>query len=109
MKTAQTAEMLGLKIFCMPSPDKEISGGYTGDLLSWVMGRVNEADAIITIMSNINIEAVASLADVAGVNLAESVALDEGVLETAKSKGINILGSDKPAFEIALKLGKILK
>ncbi len=109
MKIAQAAEKLGLNILCMPSPSKEITGGYIGDLLSWVMGRVNDGDAWITIMSNINIVAVASLADVACIILAESVTLDENVLQTAQNKGINILSSEKPAFEIALMLGDILK
>jgi hypothetical protein len=43
--------------------EKEITGGYTGDLLSWVMGRASCGNAWITIMSNINIIAVASLLD----------------------------------------------
>ena len=109
MKTAQAAERLGLKILCMPCPDKEITGGYAGDLLSWVMGRANEGDAWITIMSNVNVVAVASLADVACVILAESVELDEDIIRTAQDKGINILSSDAPAFKVALMLGEALK
>lgn len=40
--------------------DKEITGCYIGDLLSWVMGRANSGDMWITVMSNINIVAVAT-------------------------------------------------
>ncbi len=101
--------MLGLKALCMPCPDKEIKGGYTGDLLSWVMGRVCEGDAWITIMSNINIVAVASLSDIACIILAENVTLDDNVLDTAKSKSINILSSEKSSYEIAQMLGALLK
>ena len=31
--------------------DKEITGCYIGDLLSWVMGRANSGDMWITVMS----------------------------------------------------------
>ncbi len=109
MKASQTAEALGATILCMPSPDKEVTGGYIGDLLSWVMGRVNEGDAWITIMSNINIVAVASLADIACVILAESVTLDESTLKTAENKGINIFSSHMPAYELAIALSQLLK
>ena len=109
MKTRETAEKLGLNILCMPSPDKEVTGGYTGDLLSWVMGRASEGDAWITIMTNVNIVAVASLADVACVILAESQTLEEDVLSTAQAKGINVLSSDRSAYDIALALGELLK
>ena len=53
--------------------DREIGGVYIGDLLSWVMGRASADDAWITIMSNINVVAVASLADAACVLFAEGV------------------------------------
>ena len=39
----------------MPEGEREISGVYIGDLLSWVMGRAKADNAWITIMSNINI------------------------------------------------------
>ncbi len=93
---------------CVPDGDKEVSGAYIGDLLSWVMGRANEDNAWITIMNNINVIAVASLSDVACVILAEGVTLDETLKETAIQKGINFLSSSLPAFETAqLLFGKV--
>ena len=56
-------------------------------------------------MSNVNIAAVASLTDVAVIILAEGVILDESVVAVASQKGINIVSSDVPAFETAMKLG----
>ena len=52
---------------CLPDADREVSGAYVGDLLSWVMGRAQADNAWITIMSNVNVIAVASLSDVACV------------------------------------------
>ena len=71
------------KALTMPDGEREITGVYIGDLLSWVMGRAKADCAWITIMSNINIVAVASLADTACIILAESVELPEDVVSTA--------------------------
>ena len=92
----------------MPDPEREINGAYIGDLLSWVMGRAQADNAWITIMSNINVIAVASLSDVACVILAEGVKLDDSVRNTAEMKGINVLTSPLPAYDTALTIsGKI--
>ena len=92
----------------LPEPEREITGVYIGDLLSWVMGRAKADDAWITIMSNINIVAVASLADVACIILAEGVTLEKSVEETANAKGVNVLSFDKPAYEAAVLLGSVI-
>ncbi len=101
----ELAAKQGFNSVAMPDGDREINGIYIGDLLSWVMGRAKADDAWITIMSNINIVAVASLADVACIILAEGVKLDTAVVETARSKGVNIIASQLPAYETAVALG----
>ena len=97
-------EACGFTAAALPQPDREVSGVYIGDLLSWVMGRAGADEAWITIMSNRNIVAVATLADTACILLAEGVSPDEGVAELAAEKGVNILQSDLPAYHIALRL-----
>ena len=109
MKVCELADKLGLEALSLPCPDKEIEGAYAGDLLSWVMGRAGADEAWITIMSNINIVAVASLADVACIILAEGVVPDENVCSTALQKGINIYTSDKTAYQLAASLAECLQ
>ncbi len=92
----------------LPEGDREVTGVYIGDLLSWVMGRATSGDAWITIMSNRNIAAVATLADTACVILAEGVVPDEGVTELAEQKGINLLLSSVSAYDTALRLRDVL-
>ena len=104
MTVKELAAKYSFEILSMPEPDKEIEGGYIGDLLSWVMGRAEADNAWITIMSNVNVLAVASLADVSCVILAEGVTLDAEVLATAAEKSVNIISSELSAFEIASKL-----
>lgn len=88
----------------LSSDDREIKGVYIGDLLSWVMGRAQSDDAWITIMSNLNILAVASLADTACIILAEGVSLEKEVLNAAREKEINILSTSMTAYETAVYL-----
>ena len=105
MTVNELSAMAGIRAVTLPDGEREINGVYIGDLLSWVMGRAKADNAWITIMSNINIVAVASLADVACIILAEGVELDSAVKETANAKGVNILTADMPAYETAMLLG----
>ena len=58
MKISQLVTCLDLEVLTMPEPDVQITGGYVGDLLSWVMGRAEAGHVWVTIMTNINILAV---------------------------------------------------
>ena len=101
MTVNELREKYTLTPVSLPDGNREIAGGYCGDLLSWVMGRAGQDNVWITIMSNMNIVAVASLSDVSAVILAEGVTLEQSVIDTAAAKGVNILSSEKGAFEIA--------
>lgn len=108
MNVVELASLCGFETLCMPDGDRQVSGAYIGDLLSWVMGKARADNAWITIMSNVNVIAVASLADVACVILAEGVTLDDELIKTATAKGVNILKSELPAYETAAELiGKV--
>ena len=109
LKVCDIAEKLSLRPLSLADSSREVTGVYIGDLLSWVMGRAKSGDAWITIMSNINIVAVASLADVACIILAEGVVPDENVCATALQKGINIYTSDKTAYQLAAALAECLQ
>ena len=95
-------------VLTMTEPEREINGVYIGDLLSWVMGKAQYDNVWITIMSNINVIAVASLSDVSCVLLAEDVTLDNEVLSTAKQKGINILSTPMSAYDAAIELSGMI-
>jgi hypothetical protein len=109
MQINTLAEQLGWKLLTeCDGADRTAEGCYCGDLLSWVMGRANSGDAWITIMSNINILAVATLSDVACIILAEGVTLDEDVKNAAQQKGINVIATQMSAYNAALVLSKNL-
>lgn len=108
MKVSELICKIDATEITLPEGDREISGCYIGDLLSWVMGRAETDNVWITIMSNINTVAVASLSDVSLVLLAEGVTLDGDVKAAAEAKGINVASSSLPAYEIAVKLSQLL-
>lgn len=108
MTVKELAEILELKALCTDDTSREINGAYTGDLLSWVMGRAKSDNVWITIMSNINVVAVASLCDVSMVILSEGSLLDNDALEKAKLQGINIFSSELTSFELCCEIGKII-
>ena len=93
----------------LPDGEREITGVYIGDLLSWVMGRCREGDCWITIMSNMNIVAVAALSGVSAVILSEGVKPDAGVAVRALAQGINLLGSEKATFALCAELSALLQ
>lgn len=101
MTVESLAKTCGFEVVCMPSPEREAVGAYIGDLLSWVMGKADSDNVWITIMSNINVIAVATLADVSCIVLAEGVTLDPEILATAEAKGVNVLSSSLSAYGIA--------
>lgn len=108
MTVTELCEKCGFEAVCMPEPDREVTGGYCGDLLSWVMGRAKSGQAWVTIMSNLNIAAVATLCDTACIVLSENVLPDAGVAESAEMRGINILKTPLPTFEAAVLISENL-
>lgn len=109
MTVTELAAKCGFKEIALPDPKRKVDGVYIGDLLSWVMGRANADCAWITIMSNVNVIAVASLSDAACVILSEGVTPDEEIIKLANAKGINLLSSQHPTYETAVLLSEILK
>ena len=107
MTVGELLKTTELKALSLPCPNREIHGVYVGDLLSWVMGRAKADNAWITIMSNINTLAVATLTDTACVILAENVALEPEILKAAGEKEINILSTPLTAYQTAVMLSRI--
>ena len=108
MTVSQLIERMELTVFHAPEPEREVTGGYVGDLLSWVMGRAEPGQAWLTIMSNQNVAAVAALADVACVILTEGVQPDADLLKKAQAQGIDLLGTGASSFEAAAALSRTL-
>lgn len=93
----------------VPDDTREITGGYCGDLLSWVMGRAESGDCWFTIMSNKNVVAVAQLTDVACVVFTEDVMPDSEMIAAAEAHDINLVACSDTTYGAAVKLTELLK
>lgn len=107
MTAGQLSETLGLTVFNI-GEDREVKTGYCGDLLSQVMGRAPAGSAWITVMTNVNVAAVAILCDTACVILAQRMTPDENLLARAKRENLTLLGTADDVYTAAVRLGQVL-
>lgn len=108
MNVETLVKELNLTVYTMAEPERPVSVGYAGDLLSWVMGYAPENCAWLTIMSNQNVAAVALMVDISCVILTEGVKPDDALLKRATERGVNLLGCAASTFEMANQLGALL-
>lgn len=108
MKVNQLAEKLQLKILTQGDMDCEVTGCYSGDLLSWVMSKAQSGDVWLTVMGNINAVAVAVLTDCACIVLTENAPLDEQARQKAELQGVTFLSSSKNAYELSCEISKLI-
>lgn len=101
-------EKLGAYALSLPDGEKIVRGCYAGDLLSRVMSKAHRGNVWVTIMSNINVPAVATISDLSCVIIAENHCPDEEVIAVARARGINILLMKESTYEICVKLSQLL-
>ncbi len=80
--------------------NREVSCGYTCDLLSWVMAHGRAGMAWVTVQTHMNVIAVASLMEMSAVLIPEGIQMEEASLEKANEEGICVLQSRKTAYEL---------
>ena len=104
------AKKLNLKVRSAPDRLKNnVTGGYTGDLLSDVIANSREGYIWITRQVHQNIVAVASLKEHAGIILINSCEPSRETLEKASQEKIPIMVSSLPAFELIGKIYNLLR
>lgn len=108
MNVMELKDNLSLMIYAgKDGVSNEIGGCYIGDLLSLAMAKVGQGNVWVTIQTNVNIVAVASLAEAACIVIADGFVPDENTIEKANEMGIPILTSDRPIYEIAKDLAEL--
>ena len=88
--------------------DREISQIFNCDLLSIAMSKAPTDCAWVTVMGNINTLAVATLADVSCIILAEGVVFDQAAEAKLTATDITVLATDMPVFEASLKVYEMI-
>lgn len=85
---------------------REVTGGYAGDLLSFVMGRAPENSAWYTVMTNVNVAAVAVLTDVAVVVLCEGCQPDPVLAVRAEEQAVNVICTEADIYSAIAKVAQ---
>ena len=88
--------------------NKTVTDVYCCDLLSFAMSKAPEESAWITVIGNVNVIAVASLADVACIVMADGSAPDAAAIDKANEHSIAILKTKESAFHIGKKIFDML-
>ena len=108
MKIKNIIKTLNLKVISGKEfLENEITGGYTGDLLSDVLANSKKGNLWITLQIHQNIIAVASSKELSGIIIVNGRRPEEETLEKAKEEKIPILISDLFTFEITGRLYEI--
>ena len=105
MKVIDIVKELDLTVYGGESGlDKEVTGGYSSDLLSDVMGNAEEGQVWITLQIHKNIMAVALLKEIAAIILVKGLIPEDDVKEISNQKEIPVLGTSLDAFTLAGKI-----
>ena len=96
-------EKLNLKIVS-GDLNKEVSGGYSSDLLSDVIANAEKDNIWVTLQIHVNIVAVANLKEIAGIILVNGRQPEDATLIKAQQENIPIMLTDLSTFEIVGKL-----
>lgn len=105
MKVRDIADRFDLKTVAGEKGlDREIQGGYCGDLLSDVMANTGDGALWLTIQSHKNVVGVAVLRELAAIVLVNGREPDDDTKAKADEEGIPILTTRRSAFETVGRL-----
>ncbi|HLO90863.1 MAG: serine kinase [Chloroflexota bacterium] len=105
MKVKELAEQLKLKVVSGEAGlDNEITGGYTSDLLSDVIGNADQGNIWITLQTHKNVMAIASLKDLSAVLIVNDHQPEPDMIAQSNEEHIPVLITPEPAFIINGKI-----
>ena len=105
MTLKELIEKTGWEVLTKAEDDAlPVTGGFVGDLLSWVMGHGESGQAWITVQGHVNVIAVAVLKEFSCIILANEAEAEDAMLMRAKDEGIAVLRCQENACEAARRL-----
>ncbi|MDL2289292.1 hypothetical protein LJB83_00830 [Clostridia bacterium OttesenSCG-928-F22] len=99
MNAQKIAELLQAKPLTELHAEVEVSAGYAGDLLSWVMAKCPPGAAWITVQTHLNVIAVAVMLDLALLIIPDSIEMEQASIDKANEEGITVLSTPMSVFE----------
>ena len=109
MKLSEIVDKLALTVLTGETDlDRDVTGVYSGDLISDVMSNSREGQLWVTLQAHPNVVAVASLRELSGVVIVNQRTPTEETIAKAEQEGLSIMGTDLPAYEICGRLYNLL-
>lgn len=87
--------------------EKEISGVFCGDLLSWVMGNCEPGQAWITVQTHLNIVAVAALKEISCLIIVQGAEVPQATLDKVLEENIALFQVPKSAYDVCCECFKL--
>ena len=109
MTLDEIAKRLGLALLTDPKDLTQVEPhtGYTSDMLSCVMSGAPREGLWVTLQAHINIIAVAALLDLSAIIITENALPDPATIAKANEKGIVLLSTTMPSFEVVGRLWEL--
>ena len=108
MKIKDIVKPLGLKVISGEKfLEREVTGGYAGDLLSDVLANSKKGNIWVTLQIHQNIIAVASSKELSGIIIVNRRKPEEETLKKAKEEKIPVMISSLLTYEVAGRLYEI--
>ena len=105
MKLREVCEKLDLKVLageqCL---DRDITGVYVCDLLSWVMSHAVKGNAWITVQTHSNVIAISTLLELGCVIVPEDIEVEAETILKANEEELPILSSSLNAHQLSIEL-----
>lgn len=98
MKISQLASSLGFRAVQDEYDDRDLTCGYTSDLLSDVMANAREDCVLVTIQAHKNAVAVATMAGIAAILICNNRPIPDDMLNAARSERIAVFVTEKSQF-----------
>ena len=108
MKIKDIVKTLDLQVIsCEEFLEREVTGGYAGDLLSDVLANSKKGNLWITLQIHQNIIAVASSKELSGIIIANGRKPEEETLKSAQAEKMPVIISNLLTYEVVGRLYEI--
>ncbi len=108
MKMREIVEALSLTLRAgADGLDADVTGGYAADLLSCAMAGAHRGNIWVTLQGHLNVVAIASLNELAGIIVTENKPVAPDTLARADAEGLPVLSTPMTTFEMVGRLWKL--
>lgn len=105
MKIAEIISSCKLQLVAgKDAADREVTGGYTSDLLSDAIAHCKAGVVWITLQTHPNIVAVGALKEISGIIIVNGRTAEQETIAKAESEGIALMATESSAFEVTGRL-----